>query len=190
MEQVLTALSGLVTAIGYMSFIKGTLRGTMEPNRATWIVWFVQDGLMAASAVMVGIGPAAVMPVVWWVGAAIMLVLSMTRGAHIPFTRLEKACLGLSGVGILLWATTGSPLLALVASVSSACIGGIPTVIKAWEKPETESMSGWLLMFVATVFSSLAIQHWTFESGFLPIMVGALQISILLPLLANTLKRR
>lgn len=188
MEQVLTALSGITIAIGYVSFIKGTLRGTMQPNRATWAVWFVQDDLMAASALMAGIGPAAVMPVVWALGATIMLALCMTQGTHEAFTPMEKTCLALSGVGILLWATTGSPLLALVASVSAACIGGIPTVIKAWANPASEPMTGWLLMLTATVFSSLAIQSWTFESGFLPITVGILQISILLPLIPHALK--
>ncbi len=188
MEQVFTAFSGLTIAIAYVLFIKGTINGTVQPNRASWAVWFVQDALMAASALMAGIGPAAVMPVVWGLGATIMLALCMTRGSPEAFTPMEKTCFALSGVGILLWATTGSPILALVASVSAACIGGIPTVIKAWTKPESEPMTGWLLMFIATVFSSLAISHWTFESGFLPIIVGILQMSIFSPLVLSILK--
>lgn len=182
MEQVFTALSGLLIVVAYIDFVRGTLRGPIEPNRATWLVWLVQDVLMAASALVVGIGPAAVMPVVWGLGAGIMFFLSFTHGTRAPITPMEKTCVALSGFGILLWATTGSPILALVASVGSACIGGIPTLVKAWVRPKTEPMNGWLLMFVATIFSSLAIQRWTFESGFLPITVGIMQISILLPL--------
>ena len=182
MRQLFTVLSGLTIAISYIPFITGTIKGRVVPNRASWIVWFVQDVLIASSAIMAGVGPAAVMPVIWGLGASIILMLSLTKGTRGAFTGLEKACLVLSGVGIVLWATTGAPRLTLVASVSALCIGGIPTVVKAWVKPWTETMSGWLLMILGTVFSALAIQTWTFDSGFLPIVIGLFQLAVALPL--------
>jgi hypothetical protein len=186
-RQLFTVFSGLTIAIAYIPFIRGTMHGWVVPNRATWTVWFVQDVLIASSAIMAGVGPAAVMPVIWGLGAAMVLILSLTKGTRGAFTGLEKACLGLSGLGILLWAATGSPRLALVASVSAACIGGVPTVVKAWVKPWTETMSGWLLFILGTVFSSLAIQEWTFDSGFLPVAIGLVQLSVALPLVLYTL---
>ena len=187
MRQLFTVLSGLAIAIAFIPFIKGTIQGWVVPNRASWIVWFVQDVLIASSAIMAGVGPAAVMPVIWGLGATIMLILSVTKGTRGAFTGLEKASLVLSGLGILLWAMTGAPRLALVASVSAVCIGGVPTLVKAWVKPWTETMSGWLLMILGTVFSSLAIQRWTFDSGFLPVVIGLFQLSVTLPLVLYTL---
>lgn len=184
-----TILSGILIAIGYVSFIRSTLNGSMKPNSATWIVWFFQDGLMAASALAAGIGPSAVMPVVWFLGAAAMLPLSLKYGSKEPFTALEKTCLALSGLGILLWAATGSPLTALVASVTTVNIGGIPTVLKAWREPASESLVGWLLMLGATASVSLAVQTWTFESGFVPVTVGLFQTTIVLPLLSHALRK-
>jgi hypothetical protein len=132
------------------SLYQGTIQGSVVPNRASWIVWFVQHVLLASSAIMAGVGPAAVMPVIWGLGAGIMLILSVTKGTRGAFTGLEKACLVLSGLGLLLWATTGSPRLALVAGVSAALIGGLPTVVKAWVKSWTETMSGWLRLILGT----------------------------------------
>jgi hypothetical protein len=186
-RQLFTVLSGLTIAIAYIPFIRGTIQGSVVPNRASWMVWFVQDVLIASSAIMAGVGPAAVMPVIWGLGATMMLILSLTKGTRGAFTGLEKACLVLSGLGILLWATTGAPRLTLVASVSALCIGGVPTVVKAWVKPWTETMSGWLLMILGTVFSALAIQRWTFDSGFLPVVIGLFQLSVALPLVLYTL---
>ena len=187
MRQLFTVLSGLSIAIAYIPFIRGTIQGSVVPNRASWIVWFVQDVLLAASAIMAGVGPAAVMPVLWGLGAGIMLILSVTKGTRRAFTGLEKACLILSGLGLLLWATTGSPRMALVAGVSAAVIGGLPTVVKAWVKPWTETMSGWLLLILGTVFSSLAIRDWTFDSGLLPIVIGLFQLSVAVPLVLHIL---
>ena len=190
MRQLSAVLSGLTIAIAFIPFIRGTIQGSVVPNRASWIVWFVQDVLIASSAIMAGVGPAAVMPVIWTMGATIMLFLSLTKGTRGAFTGLEKACLVLSGLGILLWATTGAPRFTLVASVSAICIGGVPTLVKAWVKPWTETMSGWLLMILGTVFSSLAIERWTFDSGFLPVVIGLFQLSVALPLVLYTLNRR
>jgi hypothetical protein len=187
-RQLFVFLSGLTIAIAYIPFIRGTIKGSVVPNRASWIVWFIQDVLLASSAIVAGVGPSAVMPVIWGVGAGIMLILSVTKGTRGTFTGLEKACLVLSGLGLLLWATTGSPRLALVASVSAACIGGVPTVVKAWVKPWTETLSGWLLLILGTVFSSLANREWTFDSGLLPVVIGLFQLSVATPLVVNTLK--
>jgi len=188
--QLFIILSGLAIAVGYIDFIKGTIHGTVIPNRASWIVWFVQDCLLATSALFAGIGPAAVMPVVWGSGAAIMLVLCFKKGTHTPFTVLEKACLFLSGLGIILWATSGSPQLAMITGVSASCIGGIPTLMKAWARPETEPMNGWFLMIIGTLFSSLAIKEWTFDSGFLPVTIGIFQFAVFLPLILHTFTKR
>jgi hypothetical protein len=180
-----TWMAAFLIAIGYFSFIKGTVQGTMDPHSATWTVWFVQDGLMAASAVAAGIGPAAVLPVVWAIGATIMCPLSYKYGSRDPFTPLERGCLILSGCGVVLWAVTGSPMTALVTSVATVTIGGIPTILKAWRDPESESASGWVLMLAATICVALAIQEWTFESGFVPVTVGIFQTVTLLPLLVH-----
>ena len=68
MRQLFTVLSGLAIVIAFIPFIRGTIQGRVVPNRASWIVWFVQDVLIASSAIMAGVGPAAVMPVIWdWV---------------------------------------------------------------------------------------------------------------------------
>lgn len=189
MEHLFIVLSGLVIVIAYVPFIAGTIRGTVVPNRISWMIWFVQDCLMATSAVVGRTGPVAIMPIIWAVGAGIMLVLSFKRGVSEPVTFLEKVCLVLSGLGILLWVTTGSSRLGLVASVSAACIGGIPTTIKAWREPWTETMSGWLLMLAGTILSSLAIQEWTFDSGFLPITIGIFQALVTLPLVLYAVQK-
>jgi hypothetical protein len=186
--ELFTVLSGLTIALAYVPFIRGTIQGRVVPNRASWIVWFVQDVLIAASAAMAGAGLAVVvMPVVWGLGAAVVLVLSLTKGTRGAFSGLEKACLILSGLGLLLWATTGSPRLALVASVGAAVIGGIPTLVKAWSKPWTEPASGWLLLILGTVFSALAIREWTLDSGFLPVAIGLFQLSVAMPLVLYAL---
>ena len=186
--ELFTVLSGLTIAVAYVPFIWGTIQGRVVPNRASWIVWFVQDVLIAASAAMAGAGLAVVvMPVAWGLGAAVVLVLSLTKGTRGAFSGLEKACLILSGLGLLLWATTGSARMALVASVGAALIGGIPTLIKAWSKPWTEPASGWLLLILGTVFSALAIREWTFDSGFLPVAIGLFQLSVAMPVMLHVL---
>lgn len=81
-------------------------------------------------------------------------------------------------------------MTALVTSVATVTIGGVPTILKAWQDPESESASGWILMLAATTCVALAIQEWTFESGFVPVTVGIFQTVVLLPLLVHAFRKQ
>jgi len=176
-------LSALFLALAYVPFIHGTINGSVIPNRASWIVWFMQDCLITASAVMTGVGEAIVMPVIWLIGTGIVMCLSLKQGTRDSFNTLEKFCMGLSFVGILLSIAMNNPRFALIAGITASCIGGLPTTFKAWAKPWTEPLTGWLLFFAGTILNALAVTTWTFDSGFLIIVAAFFQIILLLPLL-------
>lgn len=41
-------------------------------------------------------------------------------------------------VALLLWLVLDDPVLAVLTAVAADAIGGIPTVVKAWRRPDTE----------------------------------------------------
>lgn len=182
MELILPTLSGLSIALSYGIFISGVLKGGVTLKRSSWIVWAIQDLLIFLSALGVGVGPAIVMPAIWTCGAAVMLIMSFAHGKVEPFTSLDKWCLLLGFGGMTVWMLTGSARIGLVASISSALIGGIPTTKKAFTKPWTDSPTAWSLQLMGTIFSFMAIKKLTFDTGFLPIWVGLYQAITFFPL--------
>jgi len=63
----------------------------------------------------------------------------------------------------------------------------VPTVVKAWVKPWTETMSGWLLMILELSSVLWQFRSGRLDSGFLPVVIGLLQLSVALPLVLYTL---
>lgn len=184
MEFFFTGFSGLFIVWAYGMMMADAYMGKTRPHRTTWFVWMVSDGVMAASTLMedeVTIS-VAIMPIVWFIGAIGMFCLSIKYGERGKLDSADDVVLTLSAFSLLLWYISGNPAIAIVGSVSAACIGGVPTIIQAWQDPSSESLKGWILMLAATGCSMIAIPKWTFISGFLPIMVALLQIVIITPL--------
>ena len=67
--------------------------------------------------------------------------------------------------GIILWALTDNPNLALTFALLADIFAGLPTVIKAYKYPETESWVAYAISTLGFGISILAIQTYTFENG-------------------------
>jgi hypothetical protein len=67
-------------------------------------------------------------------------------------------------LGIILWALTDNPNLAILFSLAADLFAGIPTVIKSYKHPETESWIAYAISALGFGMGVLAIQTFTFEN--------------------------
>ncbi len=184
----MVVLSGATVLVAYSLFVWSALFGPFVPNKATWTVWCVQDGLMAIFARSGENKSVAMLPGAWASGALVLVFIAFfIKGKNEPLKREEKACLALSGVGIFLSFVLG-PTAGLVATMASAYVGGWPTLEKAWKDPTSEPGLGWILMLTASSFAMLGIEEWDFASGFLPVAAAVLQVNILIPITLHRIK--
>ena len=71
---------------------------------------------------------------------------------------------GVGFVGIALWAVTKNPNLAILFAIIADLAAAIPTVIKCYTHPQTESWIAYAISTVGFGFSMLTIQTWTFQN--------------------------
>ena len=67
-------------------------------------------------------------------------------------------------VGIILWAVTKEPNLAIFFSLVADILASLPTVMKAYKYPETESWLAYAISAIGFGIGVLAIQTFTFEN--------------------------
>jgi hypothetical protein len=68
----------------------------------------------------------------------------VNKKAYWKITRLDLACGVLAIGGLVLWKMTDTPNLAISFGILADAIAGIPTVIKSFQEPETETpISTW-----------------------------------------------
>ena len=72
-------------------------------------------------------------------------------------TRADAVVLTIAAVGIVLWVMTESAVYALLISITISLMGGMLTVQKTYWFPNSETMSTWVMSFIASCFALVAV---------------------------------
>ena len=82
-------------------------------------------------------------------------------------------------MAIILWLITKTPDIAILFAIAADGLAAVPTVIKAWRNPKTESV--WV--YVGGTFTSIAaytaINLWTFPSYAFPSYIIILNLIVI-----------
>jgi hypothetical protein len=163
-----TAIGALGTAV----YLRDTLRGTTKPNRVTWLLWAVAPLLAAAVELNAGVGLRA-LPT-FMIGFLPLLVFAASF--HNPVAvwkvrRIDYACGAMSVVGTVVWLVTRNGVLAISAAILADFLAGVPTVMKSWTHPETETVHSYIGAVISMGIVLLTIEHWTFDVAAFPIFI-------------------
>jgi hypothetical protein len=191
-------LGTAIGAVGTSIYLRDTLRGTTKPNRVTWLLWAIAPLLASAVEFHDGIGLRA-LPT-FTIGFMPLLVFA--GSFHNPaavwqIRRLDYACGLMSVVGTITWLFTQNGVVAITAALAADFTAGIPTMMKSWTHPETETVTSYIGAVINTSILLLTVQHWTFEVAAFPafiLCIGSIQVVVVGlrpgPRLASARRRR
>jgi len=168
-------IAGIIGFLAFFPYILGTLKGTTKPNKATWIIWAVLGIIIAASYWSAGARDTAWTPIGYAFGIVVVAFLSLKYGED-GWTALDKWCLAGAGAGLVLWALTSEATLALYLTTIIDAIGGIPTIRKTYQRPESENRTAWLMFLAANSLNLLAISEWNLMVASYPVYVFVLSL--------------
>jgi hypothetical protein len=161
-----------IGALGTAVYLRDTLRGTTKPNRVTWLLWAVAPLLAAAVELNQGVGLRTLptfmvgfMPLLVFVGSF------HNRDAVWKIRRIDYACGVMSVVGTIIWLVTRSGVLAISAAILADFLAGVPTLMKSWTHPKTETVYSYLGAVLSMVILLLTIDHWTFDVAAFPLFI-------------------
>ncbi len=160
---------------GSAFYIRDTLRGVTHPNRVSWLLWGAAPMLAFAVEVRSGVGLQSLMT--FTVGFAPLLVVaaSLVGGQGVwRLTRLDIVCGTLSVAGTAVWLLTRQGLVAIAAAIAADALAGVPTVVKSWKAPETESVSAYLGAFANATITLLTVTTVTVAVIAFPIYIAVI----------------
>lgn len=152
MIQYLVFLGAAVQLIGSLFYAKETLSGNARPNRITWLMWSVAPLIATVASLASGVYW-AVLPV-FMAGFGpflVFLVSFINPKSYWKLHTFDYICGLLSILALILWGITKNPLIAIIFSIASDGFAALPTIIKSWKYPATESVG----IYVAGLFSAL-----------------------------------
>ncbi len=161
-------IAGILSIIAYVPYIFSILKDSTKPNRASWWVWLAMNVIILASYRSAGADTTIFVLVSYSVGTIVVALLSLKYGEG-GWTSFDRNCLIVSAIGLVLWSVFSSPLPALLINIAVDLIGGLPTIRKAYYKPETENKAAWALFFAGSIFNIIAIDKFEFAIVIYPV---------------------
>jgi hypothetical protein len=162
-----------IGAAGALVYLRDTLRGTTQPNRVTWLLWAVAPLLAAGVEFKEGVGLRA-LPT-FMVGFMPLLIFagSFHNAASVwKVRRMDYVCGAVSVLGTIIWFVTRNGVLAISAAIAADFLAGLPTLMKSWTHPETETVHSYIGAVISMVILLLTVDHWTFDVVAFPLFVA------------------
>ena len=169
MLEYLVFIAASATLLSTFVYVRSMFNGGAKPNRVSWLMWTIAPLIATAAAVSNGVGW-AVLPV-FMAGFSPFLILIASfaiKKSYWKLTSFDYACGILSALAIILWFATNNPDVAIMFAVASDALAAVPTMIKAWNHPETESPWPYVTGVFTALTSFTAATSWTFSEYAFP----------------------
>ncbi|HEY7145913.1 MAG TPA: hypothetical protein VH637_16860 [Streptosporangiaceae bacterium] len=159
-------LASVVGIASYIPYVRSIIRPSQgkpvtRPDRAAWIIWTAEYGLLFAAQLAKKAGSAD-----WLVGTQFACVLTIclltSRYGVGAIGRWQLTLFGFVTFSLVLWWLTNNPTLAIVLALVVEWSGAILVLRKEYLLPGTESRLSWGLASIAGF-----IDLWAAGSGIL-----------------------
>jgi hypothetical protein len=183
LPQYIIYVSIFTSSLGVYSYIKDVLKGQTKPNLASWFIWFFAPMIAAMIGWQNGAG-ISILPV-FLAGFMPFLVIVFSlfnKDSYWKLQLLDYICLFLSFCALLFWFYFKEGLLATVFAILADGIAYIPTYIKSWKNPETETAWAYGAGIFANVLGLATISVFSFSTlafSIYLIIANNIEISIL-----------
>ena len=165
-------LGAAAGAIGSLVYVRDTLRGTTQPNRVTWLLWAFAPLLASAVEFHSGVGLRTLTTFITGFMPLLVFIASFHNAAAVwKIRRLDYVCGAMSLAGTAAWLVTQNGVIAITAAIAADFLAGIPTMVKSWSHPESETVSSYIGTVVNAGVLLLTIQHWTTDVAAFPLFL-------------------
>jgi hypothetical protein len=165
-------LGSAIGVIGGSFYLRDTLRGTTQPNRVTWLLWAIAPLLAAAVEFHSGVGLRTLTTfVVGFMPLLVFIASFHNQSAVWKVGMLDYVCGLLSVGGTVGWLLTRSGVVAIVAAIVADGLAAVPTLVKSWTNPESESVSAYVGALLNSAILLLTVVHWTTAEVAFPLYI-------------------
>jgi hypothetical protein len=182
--------SGVLSTFAYIPYIIDTAARRTQPQRASWLIWSVLGSIAFFSQVFEGASSSLWFAGVQVSGTIIVFVLSIRVGLGRYLSRSDHAILGAASIGLLLWYLTDNAAYALAITISISLLGGVATVVKAYNDPDSETLITWVVSFVASLCAVLSVGRLDFTLLAYPLYLFTLYLAFIVAIVLGRVRQR
>jgi len=149
--------------IGQVLYIRSIVQGKSKPNLVTWIIWMLAPFIGVFFQLKAGAG-LSVLPI-FMAGFGPLIIITaalLVKNAFWKIHKLDIYCGLLSVTALVLYIITHNISLSILFAILADVLAFMPTYIKAWSFPETESHHAYSWATISNLIGLLIIKEWSF----------------------------
>lgn len=164
----------LINAVGTVYYLKETIKGKIKPNRVTFFIWSIAPLIVFAAQISQGVGIQSLLALsVGLFPLSIFIATFLNKKAYWKLNLFDFSFGFLALIGLILWQITKVGNIAISFSILAEGLATLPTIVKSFNYPETESAWPWFASFTAGTLTLLTIKEWNFASYGFPLFYTA-----------------
>ncbi|MES3031653.1 MAG: hypothetical protein V4699_00210 [Patescibacteria group bacterium] len=153
----------LLNLVGQLWYIRGIIKGHAKPNLVSWFMWMLAPFIGVFFQLKAGVG-LSVLPIFMagFGSLTVIFVALFTKNAIWKINSFDLLCGAISLMALILYILTHNLELSIIFAILSDALAFIPTYIKSWKYPESESVAGYSWCIPANIIGLLVIKDWSF----------------------------
>jgi hypothetical protein len=172
-------LSGIAILLSFVPYLRDVFHRKTKPERISWLIWAILGLISFFSQFAKGATYSLVMTGAQAFGDLFIFIVAIKFGLG-GFKKRDILALIGAAIGLICWQITNEAAIALFIVIFIDATGAILTVLKAYEKPSTETISSWVLTFVGGALACVAVGRLNFILLAFPFYICLASLSILI----------
>lgn len=174
-------IGAIIASLGGLYYLYETVTGKSQPNRVSWLLWGLLPMVVFVAQRFQGVeGLSWISFAAGFTPLLIVVASFLNKKAYWQTKPLDYVLMVAAVTGIGLWFITDDPNLAILLVLIADFLAGIPTIIKAFQRPETESWIAYALSTAGFGIGVFSIQVFNFENAAFAIYLFAIQMLLTL----------
>lgn len=186
MLAIIGIFAGVISLLSNLPYIIDTLRRRTKPQRVTWGIFFILNIIFLLNQSAIGATNSLWLIVSFAISTFVVFCLSIVYGVG-GYGKRDIAILVSALLGVSLWLIFNQPIVSVIMSLVVATLAAIPTLIKAYKNPKSETAVKWLLGGVAALLTIISVGKMDLVILF-PIMSFIIQAGIYVTIIYRTKK--
>lgn len=156
----------LIGAVGSIGYLIDTVKGNVRPNRVSFLLWSIVPCIAFAAQLNEGVGMESLMTLSTGLLPLMIFFASfVNKKSEWKSTQFDVICGVLSFLGMILWLVTKVGNIAIAFSILADGLAAIPTIVKAYKYPDTETAWPWITTPVGIVVTLMTLTEFTFANS-------------------------
>jgi hypothetical protein len=178
-NQNFVILGAIIAAIGTVGYLIDTLKGRVKPNRVSFLLWSLAPLIAFAAEIQQGVGIQSLLTfVVGFLPLTVFIASFVNKQAQWKLTRFDLTCGAFSLLGLILWYLTKSGDVAILFSILADGLAALPTLVKSYNYPETESSWPYFTSTISGVITLLTVKVWNLANVGFPLYITCVTLAI------------